>query len=175
LCASLAVAAEHAEAEGGDNTLFWKWINFGMLAAGLGYLIAKSAPPFLRARSAEIRRGIDESTELLRKAEAKAAEIDSRMARLGLEIDSLRATARTEVAAEGERVKRDTAQVVEKIMKHAEQEIASAAKAARQELKSYSARLAIELAAERARARLTPSGHDALVEGFVAGLARSKN
>ena len=50
--------------------------------------------------------------------------------------------------------------------------IASALKAAQLELKSYSAALAIDLARQKVRARMTPSDQDALVQNFVADLAR---
>jgi F-type H+-transporting ATPase subunit b len=175
LSGGLAMAAE-AEAEGGGgHELLWKWANFGLLAAGLGYLIAKNAPAFFRGRTEEIRRGIEDAQALSRKAEAKAAEIDLRMNNLQSEIDSLRANSRQELAAEGERVKKETAQAVEKLQIHGRQEIESAAKAAKQQLKAYSAELAIELAAQRTRERLTPATHETLVQGFVADLSRSQN
>jgi F0F1-type ATP synthase membrane subunit b/b' len=50
---------------------------------------------------------------------------------------------------------------------HAEQEIAAAGKTARVELKQYAAELAIGLAAQKLRARMTPDTQEGLVRGFV--------
>ena len=61
---------------------------------------------------------------------------------------------------------------IAKIQAHAEQEIASAGKAARMALKRYSAELAMGLAEQKVRARMTPETEDALVQGFVRNLNR---
>jgi len=65
---------------------------------------------------------------------------------------------------------RHTADEIAKIQAHAEREIASAGKAARMELKRYSAELAVSLAEQKVRARMTPETQDALVQGFVQDL-----
>jgi F-type H+-transporting ATPase subunit b len=63
-----------------------------------------------------------------------------------------------------------TAAEIAKIQQHSEQEIASAGKAARMDLKRYAAELAVELAGQKVRARMTPETQDALVQGFVRNL-----
>ena len=67
-------------------------------------------------------------------------------------------------------MERHTAAEIAKIQAHSEQEIASAGKAARMELKRYAAELAVELAEQKVRARMTPDAQDALVQGFVRNL-----
>lgn len=64
---------------------------------------------------------------------------------------------------------------IARIKEHAEQEIAAAGKAARLELKRYSAELAIGLAEEKVRRRITPETQDALVRGFVRELDQPSN
>jgi F0F1-type ATP synthase membrane subunit b/b' len=59
-----------------------------------------------------------------------------------------------------------------KIRANAEREIAAAGKAARLDLKRYSAHLAIQLAEEKVRGRVTPDTQDALVREFVRDLDR---
>ena len=66
------------------------------------------------------------------------------------------------------RMAQQTEAEIAKIQAHAEQEIASAGKAARMALKRYSAELAMGLAEQKVRARMTPETEDALVQGFVA-------
>jgi F-type H+-transporting ATPase subunit b len=163
------IEADHGKLE------TWKWANFLVLAAGLGYLIGKNAGPFFAARSQQIRKDMLESQEARRQAEARAAEVDRRLATLETEIAALRAESQKEGEAETERLSRQTAAEMAKIQAHAEQEIVSAGKAARMELKRYSSQLAVELAEQRIRARMNPETQEALVRGFVRDLEPAAN
>ena len=160
-------AGKHGEP---GHTEAWKWANFLLLAGVIGYFIGKNAGPFFSERSRQIRKDMVESEEQRREAEAKAAEVDRRLGNLEAEIASLRQEAQQEQAAEAERVSRHTEAEIAKIQQHAEQEIDSAGKAARTELKRYSAQLAVELAEQKIRVRITPEAQDALVRGFVRDL-----
>ena len=137
---------------------------------GLGYLIGKNAGPFFTGRSQQIRKDMQEAQEARRQSEARAAEVDRRLASLEGEIATLRAESQKEIQSESERLARHTAAEMAKIQSHAEQEIASAGKAARMELKRYTAHLAVTLAEQRLQARMTPETQDALVRGFVRDL-----
>jgi F-type H+-transporting ATPase subunit b len=152
------------------HELALKWINFLILAGLLGYFIGKNAGPFFLARSAAIRKDMEESLAQSQEADRKAAEVERRLANLEADIEALRAESKLETKAETERMLRLTAAEVAKIEAHATQEIASAGKAARMELKQYAAELAIKLAEEKVRARMTPAAQDALVQGFVQNL-----
>jgi F-type H+-transporting ATPase subunit b len=151
----------------------WKWANFAILAAGLGYLIRKNAPAFFRQRSEEIQRGILEASKEKTDAEARAAAIDRRLAGLASEIESLRSEARAEIAAEGERIGRETEQRLQRIQSQSVQEIALMSRGARDELRKYSADLALDLARQRIRSRMTPDVQDGLVDGFLQDLRSS--
>src|SRR5512132_4321241 len=106
----------------------WKWANFLLLAGGLGYLIAKNAGPFFTGRSQQIRKDMVEAQEARRDAEARAADVDRRLAALESEIAGLRAESQREAEAEMDRFSRHTAREIAKIQAYAEQEIASAGK-----------------------------------------------
>ena len=171
-----ALAQEH---EGGQkkeegfaekHELALKWANFLLLAGLLGYFIGKNAGPFFAARSAGIRKDMDESLRQREQAEAKAADVDRRLANLEKDIAALRGQSEAEAQAETERMAQHTAAEIAKIQAHAEREIASAGKAARMALKRYSAELAMGLAEQKVRARMTPDTEDALVQGFVRNL-----
>jgi F-type H+-transporting ATPase subunit b len=167
----LAAAKEGGEAEGGSLQI-WKWANFVVLAGGLGYLIGKNAGPFFAVRSLKIRKDMIDAGDLRKEAEARAAEVDRRLANLEAEIARLRTESQNEAGAETERFGRHTAAEIAKIQAHSEREIAAAGKAARLELKRYCAELAVELAERKIRARMTPDAQDALVRGFVRDLDR---
>ncbi|MBX9604229.1 MAG: ATP synthase F0 subunit B [Bryobacteraceae bacterium] len=165
--------AAHAE-EHGDPLIWWKWANFAILMVGLGYLVNKNLPPFFHARTQEIRKGIADAARIKSEADAKAAEMDARMARLSADIDALRAEAKQQIAAEGERMQAETRQLIEKIHSAAEQEIAALTRAARMELRAHAAGLAIELAGQRLRGAITPETQGVLVDRFVGSLERAR-
>jgi F0F1-type ATP synthase membrane subunit b/b' len=165
--------AAHAE-EHGDPLIWWKWANFAILMVGLGYLVNKNLPPFFRARTEEIRKGIADASRIKSEADAKAAEMDARMARLSADIDALRAEAKQQIAAEGERMQAETRQLIEKIHSAAEQEIAALTRAARMELRAHAAGLAVELAGQRLRGAITPETQGVLVDRFVGSLERAR-
>ncbi len=172
-CALWLVAQEAggpAAEEQGDPWIYWKWANFAILALVLGYLIGKNAGPFFRNRTAEIQRGIAEAARLRQEAETRSAHMEQRLATLASEIERLKEEARAEMTTEGERIRKETHQHLARIQSHAEQEISAAAKAARRELKAYAAQLAVELAEQRIRARLSADAHNSLVAGFVQAL-----
>ncbi len=166
-----AVEAKHEEKEAEiPHELEWKWVNFAILAAGLGYLAVKLGGPYFRTRSEEIRRGIEDAQEVKADAERRAAEIDARIRNLGVDIEQMRTGSRKEMEAENARLRAETAAELAKIQARAELEIASAAKHATQDLKAYSAQLALQLAEERLRATITPQNQDGLVRSFVRDL-----
>ena len=144
-----------------------KWANFLILAGALGYLIGKNAGPFFETRSRKIREDMSQAEEVRQDAERRAAEVDRRLAGLESEIAALRAESQKEAEAERERMRQQTPLEIAKVRAHAEQEIAAAGKTARVELKQYAAELAIGLAEQKLRARMTPGTQEALVRGFV--------
>jgi F-type H+-transporting ATPase subunit b len=174
-------AVEHGEGHAEKtmpNEIWWKWANFAVLAAGLGFLISKNAGPFFKTRSAEIQKGIAEATAVRAEAEARAAQIERRLSDLDGEVNALRARSQEEQARELERVREETAQQMDKMQRQAEAEIAAAAKHASLDLKGHAAELALDLAARQVQARLTPQGHSELTSKFIQdlkGLETSKD
>ena len=167
--ASERAAEPPAEGESGGLVL-WKWANFALLAGILGWAVKKNAGPFFDGRTRQIRKDMLEADDLRLQAEARAAEVDRRLANLESEIAALRAESAREAESETARLSRYTAAEIAKLQAHAEQEIVSAGKAARMELKRYSAELAVSLAEQKIRARMTPQTQDALISGFVRHL-----
>jgi len=159
-------------AETGDPWIAWKWINFAILVAGLGYLIGKTAPAYFKSRSDDIQRALAEAMREIKDAEAKAADLELRLAGIQTEVENLRNEARTEMAAEGERIRIETERHLKKIQEQAGQEITLMARGARDDLRKYSAGLALDLAEQRIRSRMTPSTQEALVDGFVHDMHR---
>jgi F-type H+-transporting ATPase subunit b len=177
LACAAAYAQEHEPASHAKEESFaekheleLKIANFVILAGLIGWFIGKNAGPFFAARTAGIRKDLEESQRQNQDAQARAAEVEKRLAHLEADIAALRAESDAQIQAERERISQRTAEEAAKIRAQAEQEIAFAGKAARLELKRYSAELAVSLAEEKIRARMTPSVEDKLVQGFVQNL-----
>ena len=187
VAAGLCVAQEHSEPAGGakneadakqeEDLTLWRWANFVLLAGGLGFLIAKSMPGMLRARSEEIQRGIAEAQKLKQEAEARYADMEKRLAALGADIEAFRVKAKWEMEQEGNRILGETAAHAKKLEAQAAAEIESAGKIARAKLKEYAADLSLDLAAQRIKGQLDANSSAGLVDNFIADLKRevSKN
>lgn len=179
-----AVYAQGEEHVGGvavetpaDENTIWKWINFGILAVGLGYLLGKTLPPFFRSRTSEIQKDIVEAAQTRREAEQRAAAIEQRVSALGADIEAFRTQARTEMEQEAGRIREETARLIAKVQRQAGLEIETAGKTARRDLQAYAAKLALDLAEQRIRMRMDAATENGLVEDFVRDLetTRSRN
>ena len=177
-CAAF-VGAQEAEKAGSTEKsepgIAWKWANFAILAVGLGYLVNKHLPPFFRSRTAEIQQGITQAQQIKRDAEARAAQVEARLQKLGEEIEQFRTQSREEMQQEGERIRQETAKQLGHLEHQARQEIEAAGKVARRELKDYAAKLALDLAEQRVRARLNAATETALVDGFIHDLQHQES
>lgn len=164
-------AAEAAgEHEAVEPSIVWKWINFAILAGGIGYLMARTLPKVFADRTAGIQKDITEAQQTKREAEARAAQMDVRLKALGADIETFRKEAAAEMRQEGERIRQETVAQIQKVERQASLEIESAGKAATRELRQYSAELALKLAEERVRDRLDATTDSALVDRFVKDL-----
>jgi len=161
---------EAASHESGDPLLPAKWLNFAILAGGIGFLAIKLGGPALKAQQKGI---LDDMSQAARRAEAtaaQAAEIEKKIGNLEGEVAGIRAKASEELASESERLKQETAQMIAKVEQAAAQEIASAGKFAQHDLKAHAAQLALELAEQKVRARMDGATQAALVDRFIGDL-----
>ncbi len=170
---SVSEKVEHVAGEESEGNLeIWKWANFLILAGLLGWVIAKNAPAFFQSRTEEIQKGIAEATRLKEDAEARAAKMEMQMASLTSEIEHLRAEAKGEMAKETERIRQEAQQHMARLQAHGEQEISAIANHAQKDLKAYTAVLAVQLAAERIRGRMSADTQNSLFDGFLRQLDR---
>jgi F-type H+-transporting ATPase subunit b len=163
-------ATQKNEAEQGDPWIWWKWANFAILAAGLGYLIGKNVPPLFRKQSDEIQSALAEAAKIKKEAAAYATSVEVRLASLQSEIQQLRETAHAEMTAESERVRSETEHHLQRIREQSVQEIALMTRGAKHGLQIYAAELAIGLAEQRIRSRMSPGVQEKLVNGFLHDL-----
>jgi F0F1-type ATP synthase membrane subunit b/b' len=168
-------AKEEAKQE--QDLGIWRWANFVLLAGGLGFLIMKSVPSLLRSRTGDIQQGISEAQKIKAEADARYAEMEQRLARIGADIEAFRVKAKAEMEQEASRIQNETAAHAKKLEAQAAAEIESAGKLARAKLKEFAADLALNLAATRVKEQLDASSSAGLVDNFITDLKRevSKN
>jgi F-type H+-transporting ATPase subunit b len=166
-----------AQEGGGESSkdsgmLIWQWANFLILAGLLVWLIVKQGGPALAARTRQIQEGLAAGDKAKKEAEARAAEVQKKLANLETEIAGLRKTANEEREREAERIRREAATEMSRLTRQADLEVESAGKTARLELKRFAATLALDLAEQQIRERMTPEIQTVLMRGFIGGLDR---
>jgi F-type H+-transporting ATPase subunit b len=162
--------AESAEKEPSAAEEVYHWLNFLIVAGGLGYLFKKLFVPFLQERRQLIREDMDRSARVLAEADQRLQVVEGKLHKLDEELASLRQAAFRESVAERERIEQAAQAEAKKIVAATEQEIESAIKAARQQLKRYATELAVGVAEKKIRAALTPQSEQRLLQSFVKDL-----
>lgn len=177
LIAVPAFAQESGGAAEKPSLLLWQVLNFFILTGLVGWLIAKYFSPFLASRSKTISEGLAAGTRAKAEADARAAEVQKKLNNLGQEIAALRSAAQEERAREADRIKRETQAEIVRIQYQANVEIESAGKQARLDVQRAAAALAIQLAEQKVKARMSPDVQSSLLQSFLkdltAGPARS--
>jgi F-type H+-transporting ATPase subunit b len=170
---AISVAPVFAQESGGpakpDMTL-WEWLNFAILAAILGWIVFKQGAPALRSRSQQIQEGLEAGHKAKADADARAAAVDARLTGLEREIAAMRTNAAAEREREAERIHLDSQNEIARIQKQCRLELESLGKLARLEVQRAAAKLAMELAEQKVRARMSPELQSKLVEGFLEDL-----
>jgi F-type H+-transporting ATPase subunit b len=149
----------------------WKWPNFVLLAALLGYLIRKQGGPLLAVRSQQIREGLEAGERAKAEAESRAAIVQAKIANLENEIAVLRAAAHADLEKESERIRRDVDSELHRIAQHTAMEIAAAGKQTKLELRQFAAKLALELAEKKVRGQMSPELQATLLNNFTADMS----
>jgi F-type H+-transporting ATPase subunit b len=153
--------------------ILWEIVNFVILAGLLGWLVVKQGGPALATRAKEIAEGLAAGELAKSEADARAAQVQARLANLGTEVAAIRASAKEEMEREADRIRRDAQAEIVRIRRQAELEIESAGKMAQREVRQAAARLAVELAERKVRARMSPEIQSALLQGFLTDLSRN--
>jgi len=183
LAPALALAAgggEHDGGEGHGGNALWHAVNLLLLVAVLVYVGRKPLREFFTGRRREIEANLQRSAALLAEAESRLGEWNRRMQRLDDEIAEIREGARQRAASERERILADAAAAAERVRRDAAAAIEQETRRARAELRSEATALALDLAGDLLRQRMTAEDRTRLVDEFIqkvetssAGAARS--
>jgi len=157
-----------------DTVTLWKLANTLIFAVGLGYLLAKYAPPFFNARSGEIQKAIQDATGLKIEAEFRSSEIDRKMAGLADEVKKLRKQYAAQLEREHERFSQETQAQIEHIHRNVAAEIDALRLEAMRRVRQRTAQLALEIAEHRLHDRVALDREDDLVQDFVQLVERRR-
>ena len=151
------------------------WFDIGrvfnvLLVIGVLVWIARKPLSNFFSRSQSIREELAEAQKARMEAEAKLAEIESRMSRLDDELKEIAGTAEQEAQAEYRRLLAVAEEDAQKIVERSKQEIEGMTHAAQLELRQHAAELSVQLAEERIRSEITDADREKLFARFVTKL-----
>jgi F-type H+-transporting ATPase subunit b len=149
----------------------WKWPNFLLLAGLLGYLIRKHGGPLLQSRSEQIRQNLEAGQKAKVEAEAIAKGVEAKMANLDRVISELRSAAHADLEREAQRIRTEAEAALSRIEQHTAIEIVSIGKHAQIELRQYAAGLAMDLAEQKIRDRMSPATQATLLDNFAGDIS----
>ncbi len=163
----LAFAAEGSEDRWGIWFGAGRFFNLALVAAVLVWAAKKPLASFFENRSQSIREQLEEAQRAREAAEAKLAEIETRMSGLDGEIQALRAEAEKQAQEDQRRILEEAERDAQKVLDRARQEIAGMTRAAQIELKKHAAELAVRLAEESIRRGIDDEDRKRLFAGFI--------
>lgn len=174
MAASLALAspeaAGHGDSHGGDPYIGYKWFNFAILAAGLGFFVVKFGLPALRGQQSSILKQLAQAQKKAAEAGRHTKEVEDKVAGLEREIEALRKAAAQEMAMEAREMEAETKRLLEKVEQQAQLEIASAVEHAKEELRAMAVDLAVAMAEKRLAEEVGRGAQERLVDSFVRSL-----
>jgi F-type H+-transporting ATPase subunit b len=123
--------------------------NFVILAALVGWFLAKTLPKTFRDRNTTIQKSLVDARTATEEASARLSAVEDRLSKLDEQIAALRAQADKDSALDEQRIKASAEDEKQKILAAAEQEITAATALAHRQLQQYAAELAIDQAARK--------------------------
>lgn len=143
--------------------------NFVVLAALVGWFLAKTLPKTFRDRNTTIQKQLVDARTATEDANARLRSVEDRLSKLDSQIAALRAQAEKDSALDEQRIAASAEEEKQKILAAAEQDITAATALAQRQLQQYAAELAIEQAAHKLV--VTAQTDRLLVHSFAQRLA----
>jgi F-type H+-transporting ATPase subunit b len=166
-----AVADGHT-AEGQHDESPWgligKIVNFTLLVGTIVYFLRKPFSEYLARRDTQIRSDLVAAAAMKEDAARQLAAIDARLKQLPGELEALRTRGHDEIAAEESRIREAAAADRDRLLEQTRREIELQLRIARRELVTHAADLAVQVARERIRSRITDDDQWRLVDRYLA-------
>lgn len=165
-----ALASEGAETGGhvpGPGSLFWYWINFGLL---IGILVWKGLPAmnqFLADRKEAILGDLRAAEKLRDEARAKLAELEAKIARVDVDVKAILEDTLRTAEAERARIIEAAEETAKRIRSQATLMVEQEVRRAREELSREVTDAAAREAASILRDAFSDADQDRLVREFT--------
>jgi F-type H+-transporting ATPase subunit b len=165
-----AVAEGHSgEEQHGDSP--WAFagriFNFVVLVGLLVYLLREPVRVYLADRGMQIRTDLVTAAAMKEDAIRQMAEIDLKLKQLPAELDRLRAGGHQEIAAEQGRIEQAATAERDRLLEQTRREIDLQLRAVRRDLVAHAADLAVQVARERIRSRITTDDQRRLLDQYL--------
>jgi F-type H+-transporting ATPase subunit b len=155
---------EHAES---PWAFAGKLFNFAVLVGLLVYFLRKPIRDYLAGRATQIRTDLVTAASMKEDAARQITEIDVKLKQLPAELDMLRARGQQEIAAEQARIEHAAAAERDRLLEQTRREIDLQLRTARRELVTHAADLAVQVARERIRSRMTTEDQRRLLDRYL--------
>lgn len=144
-----------------------KLFNFVVLTGVLVYFLRDPIRVYLADRSTQIRTDLVTAATMKDDAARQIVEIDAKLKQLPGELDTLRARGQEEIAGEQARIEQAAAAERERLLEQTRREIDLQLRAVRRDLVTHAADLAVQVARERIRTRLTTDDQRRLLDRYL--------
>lgn len=151
----------------------WKFLNLGIFAAVMFYLLKTPLSTAFKAKRDQIRAELIKAEEQKQAALAELASAEAKLANLDEESAEVIERAKDEAAAEKKRIGKEMDAEVKRLENQTTAELERKAAQARTELRRYSAEEAIRLAEAKLKSELNAESDSRLVKagiGAIGGL-----
>lgn len=173
----LAVAAAWAAGggeggEGGDHAaemkdFAWRVANFLVLMGLLYWMMWKKIRAFFTGRREEIKSSLEEAEVVKADAEKKFKEYDEKLKKAEEEIQNISAMIRQQGEEEKQRIIADAGRAAEKMKEDAKARMDQELKKARNELRLEASELAIQMAEDILKKKVTKEDHEGMVREYL--------
>ncbi|MBE0598848.1 MAG: F0F1 ATP synthase subunit B [Desulfuromonadales bacterium] len=165
--ATAAVDGHHVDSGVLLRDFLFRVFNFTVTFGLLAYFLTKPIRKGLAGRREGIEKSLLQAQATRTDAEARFAEYDRKLSQAEAEIETIYADIRREGEVEREKILASAREMAEKIRLDAERTAASEVGRARSELRREAARLAVEIAEDLVRQKITPQDQERLVSEYM--------
>lgn len=172
-CSTLVLASGgegggHADSGAVLKDFLWRWLDFGLMAVLLVYLLTKPLRNGLVSRREGIEKALSDAVAARAEAEAKFSEYDAKLTKASAEIEEMSVAIRREGELERERILANAREMAQKIVAEAEKTAESEILRARAELQREASRLAIAMAEDILKQQINTGDQQRLVNEYMS-------
>jgi len=168
----LSLSPGEAEKAAGTADFAGKVVNFLLLFGGLGFVLYKPVRAFLKSKTSEIRRSLEEAESSRKEAVGRYEATMRRVEGLSGEIARMKAEAEAQGNKEKARIAKQAEEEAARVLRLVRQEIDAHTQTGIREVRTFVAETATSLARERIRKNLVPEGHSLLVDKSIERLSK---